>query len=306
MAEDLRLTDTQRKILEALCRPCTGSSHFAPPATNQEIADELFLSVDAIKAHLRVLYKKFGVEPLAHNQKRARLVELALEGGVITGGDTVTTGEAVAPTGPGTAVEEAGHTAVAVPAESPAAAEAPLHVARGVPRVRGSSMLIAAGLVLGTVAIVVIAIALLTGGDGGSGPAPTPEAYIADVSLSCTQALAQGDPSTKATREKRAVAYSQAFEFVADTVDSSEPPAGDNPGLTQFTRGVNDAADLNRQVAQVPEDAGATDLASVSADLTIAAGNIQAGAISFELGPRCSELGTSVAGKSAQNAAGPP
>ena len=33
---------------------------FATPATNQEIADELFLSVDAVKSHLRTLFARFG------------------------------------------------------------------------------------------------------------------------------------------------------------------------------------------------------------------------------------------------------
>ena len=80
----LRLTDTQRAILVALCRPRAGGNRYATPATNQEIAAEVFLSVDAVKAHLRALYRKFGVEPLPHNQKRARLVELVMEGELIS------------------------------------------------------------------------------------------------------------------------------------------------------------------------------------------------------------------------------
>jgi len=54
------------------------------PATNQQIADELFVSVDAIKTHLRALFAKFGIEDLPQNQKRVRLVELALKTGVLT------------------------------------------------------------------------------------------------------------------------------------------------------------------------------------------------------------------------------
>ena len=80
---DLRLTQTQKEILEALCRPQTEGNRWATPATNQEIASKVYLSVDAVKAHLRVLYRKFGVEPLPHNQKRARLVELVFEGNVL-------------------------------------------------------------------------------------------------------------------------------------------------------------------------------------------------------------------------------
>ena len=80
---DVRLTDTQLGILAALCRPLAAGNHFATPATNQEIAAEVFLSVDAVKGHLRTLYRKFGIEDLPHNQKRARLVELAIEGGYL-------------------------------------------------------------------------------------------------------------------------------------------------------------------------------------------------------------------------------
>jgi pSer/pThr/pTyr-binding forkhead associated (FHA) protein len=78
------LSPAQRRVLVALCRPYKGSPPFATPATNQEIADSLVLSVDAIKTHLRVLFQKFGVEHLPQNQKRARLVERALLSGVVS------------------------------------------------------------------------------------------------------------------------------------------------------------------------------------------------------------------------------
>ena|SRR5690242_9455895 len=78
------LSAAQRRVLVALCRPYKGSPPFATPATNQEIADSLVLSVDAIKTHLRVLFQKFGVEHLPQNQKRARLVERALLSGVVS------------------------------------------------------------------------------------------------------------------------------------------------------------------------------------------------------------------------------
>jgi pSer/pThr/pTyr-binding forkhead associated (FHA) protein len=78
------LSPAQRRVLVALCRPYKGSAPFATPATNQEIADELVLSVEAIKTHLRVLFQKFGVEHLPQNQKRARLVERALLSGIVT------------------------------------------------------------------------------------------------------------------------------------------------------------------------------------------------------------------------------
>jgi pSer/pThr/pTyr-binding forkhead associated (FHA) protein len=78
------LSTTQRKVLVALCRPYKDGTAFASPATNQQIAEELFLSVDAVKTHLRVLFAKFGIEQLPQNQKRIRLVERAFYAGLIT------------------------------------------------------------------------------------------------------------------------------------------------------------------------------------------------------------------------------
>jgi pSer/pThr/pTyr-binding forkhead associated (FHA) protein len=80
------LTPTQRKILVALCRPVRDSA-FATPATNREIAEEVFLSVDAVKAHLRSLFERFGLENLPQNQKRARLAATALLQGIVTARD---------------------------------------------------------------------------------------------------------------------------------------------------------------------------------------------------------------------------
>ncbi|WP_405488239.1 FHA domain-containing protein [Nocardia sp. NBC_00511] len=79
------LTETQRSVLIALCRPLRpGNDAFASPASNQQIAAELFLSVDAIKTHLRALFAKFGVEDLPQNQKRVKLANLALQTGIIS------------------------------------------------------------------------------------------------------------------------------------------------------------------------------------------------------------------------------
>jgi DNA-binding CsgD family transcriptional regulator len=78
------LSEAQRRVLIALCRPFKDGSGYVTPATNQEVASELFLSVDAVKTHLRSLFGKFGIEDVPQNQKRVRLVELALKSGVVT------------------------------------------------------------------------------------------------------------------------------------------------------------------------------------------------------------------------------
>jgi pSer/pThr/pTyr-binding forkhead associated (FHA) protein len=81
--EQRHVSDTQRRVLIALCRPYRDGSDFASPATNKQIAEEVFLSVDAVKAHLRALFERFEVAGLPQNQKRVRLAELAIRSGVI-------------------------------------------------------------------------------------------------------------------------------------------------------------------------------------------------------------------------------
>jgi pSer/pThr/pTyr-binding forkhead associated (FHA) protein len=79
----VQLTDMQRSVLVALCRPYRDGG-FGAPATNQDIASELYLSVDAVKMHLRTLFAKFELGDLPQNQKRATLVERTLQSGAIS------------------------------------------------------------------------------------------------------------------------------------------------------------------------------------------------------------------------------
>ncbi|MGO9904230.1 MAG: FHA domain-containing protein [Solirubrobacteraceae bacterium] len=78
------LSPAKRRVLIALARPYRDGSAFATPATNQQITDELFLSVEGVKTHLRGLFELFGVQHLPQNEKRATLVERAFLAGVIT------------------------------------------------------------------------------------------------------------------------------------------------------------------------------------------------------------------------------
>jgi hypothetical protein len=77
------LSPTQRQIVIALCRPYKHDDPYATPASNQHIADELFLSVDAVKTQLRLLFQKFRIEDLPQNQKRVKLVERVLGLGLV-------------------------------------------------------------------------------------------------------------------------------------------------------------------------------------------------------------------------------
>jgi hypothetical protein len=76
------LSEPQRRVLEALCRPLFEQA-VAAPASNQAIAAELVLSVDAVKRTLRGLFRLFGVDGLPQNEKRAALAREALRRGAI-------------------------------------------------------------------------------------------------------------------------------------------------------------------------------------------------------------------------------
>jgi pSer/pThr/pTyr-binding forkhead associated (FHA) protein len=78
------LSSSQRRVLISLCRPYEPGSEFASPASDQQIAEELFLSVTAVRTHIRVLCAKLGVEQLPADETRVRLVERAFSAGLIS------------------------------------------------------------------------------------------------------------------------------------------------------------------------------------------------------------------------------
>lgn len=79
-----QLSDVQRRILVALCRPYREGSPFVTPASNREIAAAVFLSVDRVKAHLGTMFELLGIDEERQTHKRARLAETALRTGLVT------------------------------------------------------------------------------------------------------------------------------------------------------------------------------------------------------------------------------
>ncbi len=63
------LSTTQRRVLEALCRPYQGGSVFANPLTDEEFAEELFLSPGAVRTHMAVMVAKFGLDDIPADQQ---------------------------------------------------------------------------------------------------------------------------------------------------------------------------------------------------------------------------------------------
>src|SRR4051794_30823671 len=71
------LTPAQQRVLTALCRPIDG------PASNEEIAAELTVSVDTVKTHMRAPFDAFQLQASAPYRKRFELIGRAVEGGLV-------------------------------------------------------------------------------------------------------------------------------------------------------------------------------------------------------------------------------
>jgi hypothetical protein len=280
---DVRLTDTQLGILAALCRPIAAGNSYATPATNQEIADEVFLSVDAVKGHLRTLYRKFGIEDLPHNQKRARLVELAIEGGYVK------EKRADVPLGSVEARRKA---------ERAAAAARPKSEKRSIGPYVTVVVLI----------LVVIGASLAVSGvfnQGSPAPsAPTPAAFRAEVTAYCKLAMEGAPAGAGQDRAELARGYLEVIETMRGRLQSLVTPTVPDIALERFSAGLTTAANYTSDVAQAPPASGSEAEAKYVSELTFAAGQVQAGAVGYKLGHDCLAIGDLVA-RSAQNAAAP-
>jgi hypothetical protein len=79
-----RLTDGERRVLVALCRPFGSDDRSAVPASNRDIGEELHLSLAGVKTHIRALFAKLGIDDLPQYAKRTELARRALDEGLVT------------------------------------------------------------------------------------------------------------------------------------------------------------------------------------------------------------------------------
>jgi pSer/pThr/pTyr-binding forkhead associated (FHA) protein len=90
LAAHVRLTDGERRVLFALCRPVVAPGGSGAPAGNSEIAAELHITRDGVKSHVRSLFLKLDIADLPQYQKRGELARRALESGLVTPRDLAT------------------------------------------------------------------------------------------------------------------------------------------------------------------------------------------------------------------------
>jgi hypothetical protein len=287
---DVRLTDTQLGILAALCRPIAAGNGYATPATNQEIAAEVSLGVDAVEGHLRTLYRRFGIEDLPHDQKRARLAELAIEGGYVE--------STPPPEEPKRRDVPLGTVEALREAERAAAAARP----REEKREWGPYITIA------ILIVVIIGVSLAVSGIFNQGstatPAPSPTAFRTEVAGYCKLAM-EGAPETAGQdRAERARGYLEVIETMRGRLQSLVDPTVPDIALERFSTGLTTAANYTSDVAQNPPAPGSEAEAKYVSELTFAAGQVQAGAVGYKLGHDCVAIGELVA-DSAENAAAP-
>jgi hypothetical protein len=86
IAEAPPLTQRERDVLLALCRPLLTGDAFTEPASTRAIAAELVVSEAAVKQHLSRLYGKFDVGS-QDERRRVRLANAAVSRGAVKLGD---------------------------------------------------------------------------------------------------------------------------------------------------------------------------------------------------------------------------
>ena len=77
------VSPAQQRVLDELCRPAL-EGPLGVPASNREIAETLFLSVETVKTHIHALFELFDVPDMPQNRKRAELVRRAFERGAVS------------------------------------------------------------------------------------------------------------------------------------------------------------------------------------------------------------------------------
>ena len=77
------VTEAQKRVLVALCRPVLQEDS-SVPATTGQIAEELVVSPETVKSHLQELFSRFGLADAESREKRHLLVQKAVQSGTVS------------------------------------------------------------------------------------------------------------------------------------------------------------------------------------------------------------------------------
>ena len=77
------VTEAQKRVLVALCRPVLQGDSSVPAPTAQ-IAEELVVSSETVKSHLHELFSRFGLGDAEPREKRHMLVDKAIQSGTVS------------------------------------------------------------------------------------------------------------------------------------------------------------------------------------------------------------------------------
>lgn len=81
------IPEGRRRVLVALCAPMLTGDGMKLPPSNIDIAEQLFISVDTVKSHMRALFEHFEIGDESRNVKRVMLAEQAIREGAVTAQD---------------------------------------------------------------------------------------------------------------------------------------------------------------------------------------------------------------------------
>jgi predicted component of type VI protein secretion system len=81
VAPRVPITAGEQAVLRELCRPALERD--GPPASNQQVADALTLSVEGVRSHLKSMYGKFELARGTPGQRRIALVRRAIGDGYV-------------------------------------------------------------------------------------------------------------------------------------------------------------------------------------------------------------------------------
>ncbi len=85
--DDVHLSAGQRRVLAALCEPSLLAGELAAPPSNRDVARRANLGVETVRTYLRILYVRFEVGGIDGARKRLRLVQVAVQAGLVDLGD---------------------------------------------------------------------------------------------------------------------------------------------------------------------------------------------------------------------------